>query len=180
MICREIVNRRLGHGNKSRDNPFPALISLRVLYLTNSLAISTAQQILGEMYQSYARAGLVTPEVAQQHFNDRDTAIPVDFRDQKTKAFDLKIYERKVRELSNRSTTEFREEQARELLAAKVRDVVRDPVRISETEAWDEYERRYSTATLSYVGVKEAWAARWTVDVGQADALLIQTPAGIG
>ena len=130
---------------------------------------SQAQQILGEMYQSYARAGLVSQEVAQQHFNDRDTAIPVDFRDQKTKVFDLKIYERKVRELSNRSTIEFREEQARELLAAKVRDVVRDPVRISATEAWDEYERRYSTATLSYVAVKEAWAARWTVDVAQAD-----------
>ena len=128
-----------------------------------------AQQILGEMYQSYARAGLVSQEVAQQHFNDRDTAIPVDFRDQKTKTFDLKVYERKVRELSNRSTTEFREEQARELLAARVRDVVRDPVRISETEAWDEYERRYSTATLSYVAVKESWAARWAVEVTQAD-----------
>ena len=128
-----------------------------------------AQQILGEMYQSYSRAGLLTPEVAQQHFADRDTAIPVDFRDPKTKVFDMKIYERQVRNLSNRSTTEFREEQARELLAAKVRDVVRAPIRISESEAWDEYERRYSTATLSYVPVKESWIARWAVDVTQGD-----------
>ncbi len=82
-------------------------------------------------------------------FDDRDTAIPVDFRDPKTKLFDMKVYERQVRNLSNRSTTEFREEQGRELLAAKVRDVVRDPIRISEAEAWDEYERRYSTATLA-------------------------------
>ena len=88
------------------------------------------------------RGGLLSPEAAQRHFNDRDTAIPVDFRDPKTKIFDMKVYERQVRNLSNRSTTEFREEQARELLAAKVRDVVREPIRISESEAWDEYERR--------------------------------------
>ena len=81
----------------------------------------------------------------------------------------MKVYERVVRNLSNRSTTEFREEQARELLAAKMRDVIRDPVRISETEAWQDYERQYTTATLSYVRVKESWAARWAVDGSQAD-----------
>lgn len=129
---------------------------------------SQAQQILYEMYQSYVRAGLIPQDVAQEHFNDRDTAIPVDFRDPKTKAFDMKIYERQVRNLSNRSTAEFREEQARELLAAKVRDVIRDPVRVSEDEAWNEYDRRYSTSTLTYIPVKESWVARWAVDHDQA------------
>jgi peptidyl-prolyl cis-trans isomerase D len=128
-----------------------------------------AQTILQEMYQSYQRAGILTGELAQQRFNARDTAIPVDFRDPKTKQFDMKVYERQVRNLSNRSTTEFREEQGRELLASKVRDVVRDPIRISEAEAWDEYDRRFSTATLSYVPVKESWAARWAVDTSQGD-----------
>lgn len=128
-----------------------------------------AQTILQEMYQSYQRAGLLTAEVAQQRFVARDTAIPVDFRDPKTKAFDMKIYERQVRQLSNRSTAEFRQEQARELLAATVRDVIRDPVRISEAEAWDEYERRFSTATLSYIPVKESWVGRWAVEASQAD-----------
>ncbi|HXN30762.1 MAG TPA: peptidylprolyl isomerase, partial [Polyangiaceae bacterium] len=130
---------------------------------------AVAQSIVLDMYQSYARAGLVSQEAAQAHFNDRDTAIPVDFRDPKTKAFNMKMYERRVRELSNRSTTEFREEQARELLAAKMRDVVRAPVRISEGEARQEYERRYSTATVSWVPVKESWAARWAVDAKPAD-----------
>jgi peptidyl-prolyl cis-trans isomerase D len=128
-----------------------------------------AQQILGEMYQGYQRSGEVSPEVAQAHFNDRDTAIPEDFRDPKTKVFDMKVYERKVRNLSNRSTTEFREEQGRELLAAKVRDAVRDPIRISENEAWDEYERQKSTAMLTYIPVHESWAARWATDVSQGD-----------
>ncbi len=35
---------------------------------------------------------------------------------------------------TNRSTTEFREEQGRELLASKMRDVIRDPIRVSEAE----------------------------------------------
>jgi len=121
------------------------------------------------MYQGYQRSGEVSAELAQAHFNDRDTAIPVDFRDPKTKVFDMKVYERKVRNLSNRSTTEFREEQGRELLAAKVRDAVRDPIRISENEAWDEYERQKSTAMLTYIPVVETWAARWATDVSQAD-----------
>jgi peptidyl-prolyl cis-trans isomerase D len=130
---------------------------------------TVAQSVLSEMYQSYARAGLMPQEVAQAHFNERDTAIPVDFRDPKTKMFDMKVYERQVRNLSNRSTTEFREEQSRELLAAKMRDVVRDPVRISDTEAWQEYERQRSTATVAFIPVKESWAMRWAVEAKPAE-----------
>jgi peptidyl-prolyl cis-trans isomerase D len=128
-----------------------------------------AQSMLSEMYQGYARQGIIPQDVAQAQMAERDTAIPVDFRDPKTKMFDMKVYERTVRNISNRSTTEFREEQARELLAAKMRDAVRDPVRVSAAEAWEDYERRYSTATLTYIPVKEAWAARWAVDPKQAD-----------
>jgi len=128
-----------------------------------------AQSIMYEMFQSYVRAGMLTQDVAQAHFNDFDTAIPVDFTDPKTKAFDMKIYERKVRNLTNRSTGEFRDEQQRELLAAKMRDVIREPVRVSDAEAWAEYDRRYSTATVTYVPVKESWAARWAVDVKPSD-----------
>jgi peptidyl-prolyl cis-trans isomerase D len=129
----------------------------------------TAQTILSEMYQSYARAGLVSREVAQAHFNDRDTAIPVDFRDPKTKAFSMKVYERQVRNISNRSTTEFREGQARELLAAKMRDAIREPIRVSEAEAWDAYSRQYSTASVTWIPVKESWAARWATETSPAD-----------
>jgi peptidyl-prolyl cis-trans isomerase D len=127
------------------------------------------QTILQEMYQSYARGGLISQDVAQTHFNDRDAAIPVDFRDPKTKTFDMKTYERQVRSISNRSTVEFREEQSRELLAAKMRNVVRDPIRVSRSEAWQEYDRRYSTATVTWIPVKETWAARWAVDAKPAD-----------
>ncbi|HEX3345667.1 MAG TPA: peptidylprolyl isomerase, partial [Polyangiaceae bacterium] len=140
-----------------------------------------AAQILGEMYQGYQRSGEVSPEVAQAHFNDRDTAIPVDFRDQKTKVFDMKVYDRKVRSLSNRSTSEFREGQGRELLAAKVRDAVREPIRVSENEAWDEYQRQKSTAMVTYIPVKETWVMRWAIDVtqGDIDAYLKDNPKAL-
>lgn len=129
---------------------------------------TVAQTILSEMYHSYARAGLVSPEIAQTHVDERDAAIPIDFRDPKTKVFDMKTYERQVRNISNRSTVEFREGQVRELLAAKMRDVVREPIRVSSSEAWEEYERRYSSATVAWIPVKESWAARWAVDANPA------------
>ncbi len=93
-------------------------------------------------------------------------------RPEDSKMFDMKVYERQVRNLSNRSSVEFREEQSRELLAAKMRDVVRGPVRVSESEAWQEYDRRYSTGIVTWIPVKESWAARWAVDVkpGAVDA----------
>jgi peptidyl-prolyl cis-trans isomerase D len=128
-----------------------------------------AQQLLQEMYGSYVRAGLVPQDIAQARLADRETAIPVDFRDSKTHQFDMKTYEKQVRTLSNRSTSEFREEQIREILAAKMRDIVRDPVRVSDAEAWGEYDRRFSTAVVTWIPVKESWAARWAVDVRQTD-----------
>jgi peptidyl-prolyl cis-trans isomerase D len=142
---------------------------------------AVAQSILYEMYQSYARAGLVSQDVAQTHVDERDAAIPIDFRDPKTKVFDMKTYERQVRNISNRSTVEFREGQVRELLAAKMRDVVREPIRVSGSEAWEEYERRYSSATVAWIPVKESWAARWAVDANPAgvDAWVAQHQAEV-
>ena len=129
LIERELLDdeaRRLGI-SVTEDEVTDQLYSGFVRASVPSSDPAVAQSILQEMYQSYARAGLVSQEVAQAHFNDRDTAIPVDFRDPKSKVFDMKVYERQVRNLSNRSTSEFRGEQARELLAAKMRDVIRAP-----------------------------------------------------
>jgi peptidyl-prolyl cis-trans isomerase D len=171
LIERELLvdeAKRLGIGvteNEVTDQLYAGYVRASV----PSADPTIAQSILQEMYQSYARAGLVSQEVALAHFNDRDTAIPVDFRDPKTKMFSMKIYDRQVRNLSNRSTTDFRSEQTRELLAAKMRDVVRAPIRVSAAEAWDEYERRYDTATVGWIPVKESWVARWAVGGNRAE-----------
>jgi peptidyl-prolyl cis-trans isomerase D len=170
LIERELLDeeaRRLGIGATDAevtDQLYAGFIRVSVPAADPSIA----QSVLQEMYQGYARSGLVQQEVAQAHFNDRDSAIPVDFRDPKTKRFDIKTYERQVRNLSNRSTTEFREEQARELVASKMRDIIREPVRVSADETWQEYDKRYSTATVGWTAVKESWASRWVV--GQTPA----------
>jgi peptidyl-prolyl cis-trans isomerase D len=93
------------------------------------------------------------------------TKVYADFRDQKSKRFDLKVYERSIKAHVGRSPTEFREEQTRELLAAKVRDLVRTPVRVSEVEALESYVDEKSTATLTYVQIRQSWVAKYAVPI---------------
>ncbi len=83
------------------------------------------------------------------------------FRDSKTKMFDNKVYERTIKNLVGRSPAEFREEQAREILAAKVRDLVRTPVRVSEDEAGERYIAEKSQAQIEQWVFKNAYFARW-------------------
>ncbi len=85
------------------------------------------------------------------------------FRDPKTKQFDTKVYERIVRAMTGRSPTDFREWQQRELLAARMRDVVRAPVRISEDEAWERFADEKSTAALNYVPVRASYMEKYAV-----------------
>jgi peptidyl-prolyl cis-trans isomerase D len=101
--------------------------------------------------------------------NVMDGKVYAGFRDQKTKRFELKVYERSIKALVGRSPTEFREEQARELIAAKVRDLVRTPVRVSEIEARESYVDERSTANITYIQVRQSWAAKYAVPTPAAD-----------
>ncbi len=83
------------------------------------------------------------------------------FRDPKTKEFDEKVYKRSLKNLVNESEIEFREFEEREILAAKMRDLVRAPVRISESEALESYLAEKSFAVLSYIEVKTAFVSRY-------------------
>ncbi len=98
-----------------------------------------------------------------------DGYIYAGFKDQKTKAFDMKSYERQVRVITGRSATEFKEWQARELLAAKMRDLVRAPIRVSESEALEMYVGEKSSATISYVPVRFEWAESYMIDASPAN-----------
>ena len=85
-----------------------------------------------------------------------------------TGAFDYKIYERVVRSATNRSPKEFREMQRRELIAARMRDLVRSRARISEAEALLDFERENSRAVVRSVEVKRDWMMKYAVDVSDA------------
>jgi peptidyl-prolyl cis-trans isomerase D len=82
--------------------------------------------------------------------------------------FDNKIYERVVRTYTNRGPKQFRDMQARELIAARMRDVIRARVRVSRDEAFEIYKRTSSTATVEYVVLERDWFARYIVDLSPA------------
>lgn len=101
-----------------------------------------------------------------------DGKLYAGFKDPKTKRFDTKVYERTVRMYTGRSPVEFRDWQKLELLAAKVRDIVRAPVRVSDSEAFGRYVAEKSNATLEYVEVSQDFIRRYAPEptVAELDA----------
>ena len=69
----------------------------------------------------------------------------------KTKTFDFKQYEKSVRLMTKLSVEDFRDFQRQEIIAARMRDIVRSRVHVAESEGYSEYSKMKSTATLSYV-----------------------------
>src|SRR6188768_2912057 len=82
--------------------------------------------------------------------------------------FDYTLYEREVRVLANRGPKEFKEMQQRELIAARMRDLIREPVRVSETEAFALYDQARSTVTIRSVVLSRDWFAKYTLDASPA------------
>jgi len=84
------------------------------------------------------------------------------------KVFDYKVYDRVVRQFSNRSPTEFKVMQRDELLAARMRDLVRSRVRVGDNEAFTTYEREKSTATIRFAALRYGWFAQHALDTSPA------------
>ena len=82
--------------------------------------------------------------------------------------FDYALYEREVRMLANRGPKEFKEMQQRELIAARMRDLIREPVRVSETEAFAVFDQARSTVTIRSALLTRDWFAKYTLDVSAA------------
>ncbi len=89
--------------------------------------------------------------------------LPV--KSSKTQGFDYKIYERVVRNTTNRSPKEFKEMQRRELIADRMRDLVRSRARVSEAEAFAEFSRERSKAIVRTVELNRDWFAKYTIDI---------------
>lgn len=109
-----------------------------------------------------------SPQVQRQiGFDNGKTAadrlVPSGFKNKDTKSFDLKVYERTIKQLVNRSPAEFREWQAREMLASKMRDLVKAPVRVAEDEAFDRYVEERSTSTVNYIVVRKGWIEKYAI-----------------
>jgi peptidyl-prolyl cis-trans isomerase D len=84
------------------------------------------------------------------------------------KAFDYKVYDRIVRQFTNRSPTEFKAMQREEVLAARMRDLVRARVRVGDEEAFTTYQREKSSATIRFAAFRRGWFARHALDLSPA------------
>jgi peptidyl-prolyl cis-trans isomerase D len=82
--------------------------------------------------------------------------------------FDYAVYEREVRILANRGPKEFKEMQQRELVAARMRALVREPVRVSDVEAFARFDQERSTAVLRSVVLQRDWFAKYAADLSDA------------
>jgi peptidyl-prolyl cis-trans isomerase D len=82
--------------------------------------------------------------------------------------FDYAVYEREVRILANRGPKEFKEMQQRELVAARMRALIREPVRVSDVEAFSEFEQQRTTLVVRSVVLQRDWFAKYAADLSDA------------
>jgi peptidyl-prolyl cis-trans isomerase D len=88
--------------------------------------------------------------------------LPV--KNPKTNKFDPKVYEKEIRVITKLSPVDFRDFQRDELLAERMRDLVRQRVRVSEGEAFEQFAREKSTATIESVKLDRRFFADVAVD----------------
>jgi peptidyl-prolyl cis-trans isomerase D len=105
---------------------------------------------------------------ADEHGLARDGVRELPVINSKTQEVDDDLYARVVRSMTNRSPKEFLKMQARELLAARMRDLVKARVRISEGEAFDAFQREKSKAVVRSVRVETEWFTHWAADGSDA------------
>lgn len=105
---------------------------------------------------------------ADEHGLSRDGIRELPVIDAKTQEVDDDLYSRVVRSMTNRSPKEFLKMQARELLAARMRDLVKERVRVSEEEAFDAFQREKSKAVVRSVRIETSWMTHWGADGSDA------------
>lgn len=127
-------------------------------------------EITDSIFKGFVLVSLPSDQVQmQQGLGLMDGRVNVGFKDPKTKQFDMKTYERMVKQITGRSPTEFREWQSREILAGKMRDLIKAPVRVAEDEALDRYKVERTTATVSYAVVRRSWLEKYSIAAEQKD-----------
>lgn len=84
-------------------------------------------------------------------------------------AFDYARYERVVRRTTGRSPNHFKEMQIREATAERVRELITEPVRVSEEEAFLSLERTQSKAVARLLTIHRPWFQRYVRFPSDAD-----------
>jgi peptidyl-prolyl cis-trans isomerase D len=127
-------------------------------------------EITDSIFKGYVLLSLPSDQFQMQRgLGIDDGKVNVGFKDPKTKQFDMKTYERLVKQITGRSPTEFREWQSRELLASKMRDLIRAPVRVPEEEAFGRFKNERTTSTVSYAVVRRSWLEKYGISTDAKD-----------
>lgn len=93
-----------------------------------------------------------------------DQVTPLLVKDRKTKKFDAKLAEKNIRQATRLSSLEFREYQKLELTAARMRDIIKQRVHVGENEAFEQFSREKSTATLDFARLERRFYADLVLD----------------
>lgn len=88
-------------------------------------------------------------------------------KNKQTGKFDRNTYEREVRAVARMHPTDFRTYQKEELIAARMRDIIRSRVQVGETEAYARYAKDKSQAVVSYVRFDKRFYAELVADKSQ-------------
>ncbi len=144
--------RSMGLGKRVADGLLEAWLlgeDAKRLGISVSDAEVTAEIASGRAHVSLPAAFVESLGQNRQLGDDCIRMIPV--KSPKTKKFDAKYAEKQIRYVSQMSPAEFREYQRSEMIASRMRDIVKSRVRVSEAEAEERFSRERSTATLDYV-----------------------------
>lgn len=88
-------------------------------------------------------------------------------KNKQTNKFDRNTYEREVRAVARMHPTDFRAYQKEELIAARMRDIIRSRVQVGDTEAYARYAKDKSQAVVSYVRFDKRFYAELVADKSQ-------------
>lgn len=109
--------------------------------------------------------GLCIPDETAQRCEPGTEMIRIlPVKSAETGQFDYKKYARVVRNTTNRSPREFKDMQRKEMIAARMRDLVRSRVRVPVAVAFEQYSRERSRVTVRTVDIKRSWFAKYLVD----------------
>lgn len=95
---------------------------------------------------------------------DQDMVRFMPVKNRQTGKFDLKAYEREVRLMSKMSPQDFRAYQKEEIIAGRMRELIRSRVQVGEAEAYAIYAQAESKATVQYARLDKRFYAELVAD----------------
>lgn len=132
-----------------------------------------ARLALGQVHFSWPAEAPIPQALAAGRGFPRTGAAPtityLRVRSSDTEQFDYEIYKRQIMNKLRMTPKGFKTYQELELVAARVRDLVTNPVRVSETEVLNQYVREKSNATARVVEAKLEWFQRFGASATDAE-----------